>query len=182
MDLLHFKNGDRIIEDAYDDWVKLKLVTLEGKEIVIYDDTQLYLRDIYIHYFLNTKIMELDDSLKNADLGIMLNTYYYSIANDMELDENLFHLDAHGDWIGDKYACFENNNMATWIYYTNDRFVLKCSPLCEGLFHDLDDYDTTFKEFIRNYKEEYENYLSCQVYREFMHNLNILMHKLKIMI
>ena len=75
--------------------------------------------------------------------------------------------DVYDDWIGTRYCCFENNNIATWIYFTNDRFVFKCTPLYEGLF---DDYVLAFKEFIKDSKE-YQNDFSCHIYRKFMHNL-----------
>ena len=167
MELLHFENGDRIIADIYDDNIVLKLIILKGREIVIHDDTKLFLLGLCTNYFLDKKKMELDVSLKNVNLGILLNIYYYRIANDIKLDKELFALNANGDWIGTGYCCFENDNIATWIYFTNDRFVFKCTPLYEGLF---DDCVLTFKEFIKDYKE-YQNNFTCQAYRKFMHNL-----------
>lgn len=179
MELIHFENGDRIIADEYDDCIILKLIVLKGKEIVIYDDTKLSLLGLYTNYFSDIQRMELDVNLKNVNLGILLNNYYYRIANNMELDKNSFALNASGDWIGMRYCCFENNNIATWIYLTNDGFVFKCTPLYEGLF---DDYVLTFKEFIKNYKE-YQNYFSCHIYRKFMYNILTMIsdeYKLKI--
>lgn len=173
MELLNFENGDKIIADVYDDWIELKLLILKGKEIVIFDDTKLYLRSLYTNYFLDKKKMELDINLKNANLGIMLNKYYYRIANDMELDKNIFHLNAEDNWIGMGYCSFENNLITTWIYHTEDRFVFKCTPLCEGMFDgdEYDEYDDTFKEFLKDYKEVYKNSFSSHIYREFLNNL-----------
>lgn len=167
MELLHFENGDKIIADIYNDCIKLKLLILEENEIVIYDDTKLFLRNLCTNYFFDYQKMELDDSLKYANLGILLNIYYYRIANDMELNKKSFPLNANGDWLGTRYCCFENNNIATWIYYINDKFFLKCTPLYVGLFND---YNVTFREFIKNYRE-YKNSFSSRVYRKFMHNL-----------
>ena len=168
MELLHFENGDRVIADVYDDWIELKLLISNREEIVIYDDTLLSLLGLYNHYFSDTKKMELDVSLKNANLGILLNIYYYRIANDMELGKQFFPLNENGDWVGTRYCCFENNNIATWFYIENDKYIFKCTPLYKGLF---DDYDVTLKEFIEDYKEEYENSLSCDAYRKFMNDL-----------
>lgn len=169
MELLHFENGDRLIADVYDDHIELKLV-ISKEEIILFDDTQLYLANLYKNYFLDTKKMELDASLKNADLGILLNVYYYRIANGMELDRMFSHSNANGDWIGTRYCCFENNNIATWVYFTNGRFVFKCTPLYEGLFED---YVITFKEFIDHYRE-YKNDFPCHIYKKFMHNLKTM--------
>ena len=172
MELLHFDNGDRMIANVYDDCIKLKLITLKEKEIVIYDDTRLSLLSLCTNYFLDTKKMELDVSLKNANLGILLNIYYYKIANDMELDKKFFRLNANGDWIGTRYCCFENNNIATWIYFMNDIFIFKCTPLYEGLFND---HIISIKEFIKDYKE-YKNSFSCDIYSRFIYNLkNMIM-------
>lgn len=169
MELLHFENGDRMIADVYGDHIKLRLI-ISKEDIIIYDDTRLFLVNLYKEYFLDTKKMELDASLKNVNLGILLNIYYFRIANDMELNKKFSCSNVYGDWIGTRYCCFENNNIATWIYFTDGRFVFKCTPLYEGLF---DDYDITFKKFIDNYRE-YKNDFSCYIYKEFIHNLKAM--------
>lgn len=171
MELLHFENRDRIIADVCDERIELKLVISSGEEIVLYDDTLLSMVSLYTNYFLDTKKMELAPGLRNVNLGKLLNIYYYRIANGMDLDEMVFHSDPsdpYGYWIGTTYCCFENNHIATWIYFTNGRCVFKCTPLYEGLW---DDYDViNFKEFIKNYKE-YKNEFSCHKYRKFMDRL-----------
>lgn len=168
MELLRFENGDRLIADAYDDCIELTLIILNNKKIRLLNDTHLYFIDLCKNYFSDERKMKLDASLENVNLGIMLNIYFYRIANDMDLGKIFSNTSSNGNWIGASYCCFDYNNIATWIYFTNDKFVFKCTPLYKGLF---DDYDMTFEDFINNYRE-YQNYFDGHLYKVFISRLN----------
>lgn len=168
MDLLCFENGDKVIVCTYDNHIQVKLVLLNQKEIILYDDTKLSFVSLYRNYFADEKRMILEEGLENINLGILLNKYYYKIANDINLGEEFSCVNANGDWVGTRYCCFENDNIATWIYLKHNQFIFECTPLYEGLF---DDCVISFADFMKSYKG-YKNTFDYSLYKEFAIVLN----------
>lgn len=171
MNLLSFENGDKVIAYTYDDYIKVKLIILNQEELVLYDDTKLSFISLYRNYFTDENKMMLAERLENINLGILLNKYYYKIANDVNLYDMFFDENDNGDWIGTRYCCFENDNTATWIYLKKSQLYFECTPLYEGLFEDC---AMSFEDFVKNYKS-YQNTFNYSSYIEFVIRLKELL-------
>lgn len=133
------------IIDYYTD-INIKLYA-DSEAIVLFDDNLLYLKNIVDYY--KSGVPELGGDIEEKKIGMLFNDYHKCIHEDKK-DANII-LNGKGEWIGEKYCCFNSISYASWLFKHNGMIVFKVTPLFTNF--EKDDYKKRYTEFKRNYKD-----------------------------
>ena len=140
----------------------------QNKSIIIFRDNLLALKNAIDWHYEN--IDELDTSLDENKLGILLNNYYGEGYEKQSQDG--LNLDNQGRWIGEKYCCFLSHEYASWIYRKHENIIVKVTPVFCG--YEKDDYIREYNKFLEEYNDTFREMITPQE----LHNMKRIVFEL----